>query len=72
MDVKLVTCADKLQNIREVGADYKIEGEQMWQRFHRGYEKQRVHYIGLVKKLCRMRLKKDVILIPLSLMYLTK
>jgi (p)ppGpp synthase/HD superfamily hydrolase len=36
--VRLVSAADKLHNARTVLADYRILGEQLWQRFHGGKE----------------------------------
>jgi (p)ppGpp synthase/HD superfamily hydrolase len=32
-DVRLVSAADKLHNVREVLRDYRAEGEPVWQRF---------------------------------------
>ena len=51
LDVKMVTCADKLQNLRSMVADYEAEGEDLWSRFNRGKEKQAWYYRGIVKGL---------------------
>ena len=51
LDVKMVTCADKLQNLRSMVADYEAEGEDLWNRFNRGKEKQAWYYRGIVKSL---------------------
>lgn len=47
MDVKLITCADKLSNLRSICLDYRELGDALWSRFHRGKEKQRWYYRGL-------------------------
>lgn len=36
MDVKLITCADKLSNLRSIYLDYRELGDALWSRFHRG------------------------------------
>lgn len=51
MDVCMVTCADKLHNIRSMVLDYQEEGETMWNRFNRGQAKQEWYYTNLVKVL---------------------
>jgi (p)ppGpp synthase/HD superfamily hydrolase len=52
MDVRIVTCADKLSNIRSIASDYRMEGEAIWDRFKRGREKQAWYYKGIVESLC--------------------
>ena len=47
MDVKLITCADKLSNLRSICLDYRELGNALWSRFHRGKEKQRWYYRAL-------------------------
>lgn len=37
-DTRLVSAADKLNNIRSIIADYRSEGESVWSRFNRGRE----------------------------------
>ena len=47
MDVKLITCADKLSNLRSICLDYRELGDALWSRFRRGKEKQRWYYRAL-------------------------
>ena len=51
LDVRFVTCADKLHNIRTLAGDYSLLGERLWRRFRRGREDQRWYYESLVKAL---------------------
>lgn len=46
--VKLVACADKLHNIRDLRADFEQVGDRVWGRFNRGREQQAWYYRGLV------------------------
>lgn len=46
-EVKLVSCADKLHNLRAMAADRRELGEALWQRFNRGPEQQAWYYRGL-------------------------
>lgn len=48
-DVKLVSCADKLSNIRSMGKDLSAEKDKLWTRFNEGHEMQKWYYEGLVK-----------------------
>lgn len=48
VEVCMVTCADKLHNIRSMVLDYKEEQEAMWNRFNRGKDKQKWYYMSLV------------------------
>lgn len=48
IDVRLVSCADKLDNIRAMAADYLQVGDRLWERFNRGREEQRWYYSELV------------------------
>lgn len=50
-DVCMVTCADKLHNIRSMVLDYEVEQEAMWDTFNRGKEKQGWYYTELVEVL---------------------
>jgi len=56
LEVKFVTCADKLHNIRTIARDYNRVGDRLWNRFRRGREDQRWYYTALVKSL---RIKGD-------------
>lgn len=51
-EVRAVSCADKLHNIRSIVADYREVGEQVWDRFNRGREQQEWYYRGLAESLC--------------------
>jgi (p)ppGpp synthase/HD superfamily hydrolase len=51
LDVRFVTCADKLHNIRTLARDYSLLGERLWRRFRRGRADQRWYYESLVKAL---------------------
>ncbi|REJ37683.1 MAG: phosphohydrolase [Bacillota bacterium] len=46
--VKLVACADKLHNIRDLRADYEQVGDRVWDRFNRGRQHQEWYYRGLL------------------------
>jgi len=47
MDVLLVSCADKLDNIRAIGEDYDKIGDTLWTRFNRPKDKQRWYFQSL-------------------------
>ena len=47
-EVRFVALADKLDNIRAIAADYKKQGEKLWDRFRRGKELQKWYYQGLL------------------------
>ena len=51
LEVKFVTLADKLNNIRAIKADYAEIGEELWERFNRGKEAQKWYYQGLMQAL---------------------
>ncbi|MCK8825741.1 HD domain-containing protein [Fuchsiella alkaliacetigena] len=50
-EVKLIACADKLSNIRSMIRDYERVEDELWDRFNRGYEKQKWYYQSLVESL---------------------
>lgn len=52
LDIRIVTCADKLHNIRTTIKEYNRVGEKVWDRFNRGREKQSWYYNELIKVLC--------------------
>ena len=52
LDVRLVTCADKLHNIRTIASAYRKIGNQVWDRFKRGKKEQEWYYRNLVEHLC--------------------
>jgi (p)ppGpp synthase/HD superfamily hydrolase len=47
MDVLLITCADKLDNLRSIQNDYVRAGEAVWSRFNRPKDYQRWYYQAL-------------------------
>jgi GTP pyrophosphokinase len=47
-DVLLVSAADKLSNVREITQDYRIVGEEVWDRFSGGREGTLWYYRALV------------------------
>jgi (p)ppGpp synthase/HD superfamily hydrolase len=46
--VRLVSASDKLHNARAILADYRIQGESLWQRFNGGKEGTLWYYRSLV------------------------
>lgn len=51
LEVKVVACADKLDNLRAIWADYQQLGDRVWERFNRGREKQAWYYQNLARSL---------------------
>ena len=51
-EIRAVSCADKLHNVRCMTADYEDIRERMWSRFKKGKDKQEGYYKGLVGSLC--------------------
>jgi len=51
MEVRLVACADKLHNIRTIASDYDKIGDEIWERFKKGKEKQEWYYRQLIESL---------------------
>jgi (p)ppGpp synthase/HD superfamily hydrolase len=52
LPVRLVSCADKLHNIRTIARELNTIGDAVWVRFKRGKTKQKGYYQSLVKTLC--------------------
>jgi (p)ppGpp synthase/HD superfamily hydrolase len=52
LDVRLVSCADKLHNIRTIARELNKMGDEVWFRFNRGKDEQRWYYERLVEVLC--------------------
>jgi (p)ppGpp synthase/HD superfamily hydrolase len=46
-DLLILSCADKLDNIRSIRKDYESFGEAVWDRFRRARESQRWYYRSL-------------------------
>jgi (p)ppGpp synthase/HD superfamily hydrolase len=51
MDIKLVSCADKLHNIRTMITDYKKFGEKVWKRFKAGREEYEWYFNSVLDSL---------------------
>ncbi|WEG12769.1 HD domain-containing protein [Pullulanibacillus sp. KACC 23026] len=49
--VCIVTCADKLHNLRSLQTDIKTHGESVWERFSRGKDQQRWYYTSILTAL---------------------
>ncbi|MBC3798311.1 HD domain-containing protein [Acetobacterium tundrae] len=47
LDMQLLACADKLANLRSIKKDYAIIGDEVWNIFVRGKEKQAWYYKGV-------------------------
>jgi (p)ppGpp synthase/HD superfamily hydrolase len=47
MDALLLSCADKLDNIRSIKEDYERFGESVWKRFRRAKDSQEWYYSAL-------------------------
>lgn len=50
-EVCLVTCADKLHNLRTVTSEYDDIGDAVWERFHGGLEAQAWYYQSILESL---------------------
>ena len=51
-EIRAVSCADKLHNVRCMTTDYEEIGERLWNRFKAGKDEQEWYYKGLVGSLC--------------------
>ena len=51
METLMVSCADKLHNIRAMASDFKHMGDEVWNRFRRGKKEQAWYYQGLAKSI---------------------
>ena len=50
-EICIVTCADKLHNIRTVISEYDEIGDNVWDRFHGGFEAQSWYYQSILESL---------------------
>ena len=50
-EVCIVTCADKLHNLRTVLSEYDDIGDTIWERFHGGYDAQSWYYCSILNSL---------------------
>lgn len=51
IEIKLVSGADKLHNSLSILREQKLMGEEVWERFKRGRDKQAWYYHGIVESL---------------------
>ena len=52
LEVRTVTCADKLHNLLTIIADHEVMGDDVWDRFSRGRDAQEWYYRELAASLC--------------------
>ena len=57
--LKKLVLADKLANLRSIYRDYKEVGDELWDRFHAGAEKQAWYYGKMVDALCELQNDAD-------------
>jgi (p)ppGpp synthase/HD superfamily hydrolase len=50
-DIRIVSCADKLHNIRSILDRYVLEGDEVWSIFKRGREQQEWYYRNILESL---------------------
>ncbi|MBC3805185.1 HD domain-containing protein [Acetobacterium fimetarium] len=50
-EMQLLACADKLSNLRSIKADYEKMGDEVWDIFVRGKDKQAWYYKGVMESL---------------------
>ncbi|MCG9127014.1 HD domain-containing protein [Candidatus Poribacteria bacterium] len=51
IEVCIVTCADKLHNLRTVISEYDVIGDTIWERFHGGLSEQAWYYKNILESL---------------------
>ncbi|MDQ1147656.1 (p)ppGpp synthase/HD superfamily hydrolase [Bacillus sp. SORGH_AS 510] len=49
--IRVVACADKLHNIQSIASDIEQFGDQVWEKFNRGKEKQKWYYTSVIESL---------------------
>ncbi|MGH9494015.1 MAG: hypothetical protein ACRD3B_03375, partial [Candidatus Sulfotelmatobacter sp.] len=57
-DTRLVSAADKLNNVRSILSDYRAIGESVWSRFNGGREGTLWYYRTLRKEFLRRKLNR--------------
>lgn len=60
VSTKLVSAADKLQNVRSLLRNYRDEGDRLWKRYHCGKEGALWYYRALVKAFTGKQIKSLV------------
>ncbi|MBI4399407.1 bifunctional (p)ppGpp synthetase/guanosine-3',5'-bis(diphosphate) 3'-pyrophosphohydrolase [Candidatus Micrarchaeota archaeon] len=48
-EIKMLSCADKLSNIRSMIEDYRVLGERLWKKFNAPKKQQRWYYRSMLK-----------------------
>ena len=48
LEICIVTCADKLHNLRTIISEYDLIGDTVWERFHGGVEDQAWYYRSIL------------------------
>lgn len=56
MDILLIHCADKLDNLTSIAEDIERSGVAVWQRFNQPYERQKWYFQSIVKELLMRKL----------------
>ncbi|WP_338453069.1 HD domain-containing protein [Niallia oryzisoli] len=56
-----ITAADKLHNLRTIREDFKVIGEEVWNRFKRGKRDQHWYYANILKAIAPRRSKVKLI-----------
>ncbi|MDQ0064104.1 HD domain-containing protein [Paenibacillus harenae] len=51
LPIRMVSCADKIHNIRSTRAAIDAEGEKAWERFKRGRDKQEWYHRSMIESL---------------------
>lgn len=54
LEVLLISCGDKLANLRSTKQALEEVGSQVWSRFNRGYDAQKWYYEGLLQAFARL------------------
>lgn len=64
LEIRVVSCADKLHNIRTIIHDSTDIGEEVWDRFNRGKQQQEWYYTNIAESLGHLppafRLQKEL------------
>jgi (p)ppGpp synthase/HD superfamily hydrolase len=50
-EVRVVTCADKLDNVLSMAVEYREQGDALWRRFSRGRDDQAWYYRSVVERI---------------------
>jgi (p)ppGpp synthase/HD superfamily hydrolase len=50
-EIRAVSCADKLHNIKSIRSDFEVFGDAVWDRFNRGKAQQKWYYTSIIDSL---------------------